>query len=319
MIPRNSGRKPAEAVASALGVGPSLRPGGGVGTGPDETFLRGIALMRQNRVEIRALISNDETPDLEGRGPIVNRRLLSRAEETGPARQVLARVSRGAAAAVVGVLSLACASTVIPPSNPLVDNVVLYRVGPSDKLSVRVLPDPAIEQAVVVRPDGRFSLDLIGDVVAEGHTTDEIARAIEERMSEYRQSPSVRVSLEEAVSTAVSVVGEVKAPTSFPMPRGLRVSEALAQAGGVTELAASRRIRVVRGEGAEAKLYVANFDKINLGDAESDFLLEPGDLVYVPPAQPVSVGYAIRRALFPLEQILRIIVGPVVGFLATGG
>lgn len=222
------------------------------------------------------------------------------------------------AAIAVGVLSLACASAVIPPANPDGDAALLYRVGPSDRLSVRVLPDPAIEQAVVVRPDGRFSLDLIGDVVAEGRTTDEIAAAIEERMSEYRQSPSVRVSLEEAGSTAVSVVGEVKTPTSFPLARGLRVSEALALAGGVTELAASRRIRVIRGEGAEAKLFVANFDHINRGQAESDFLLEPGDLVYVPPAQPVSVGYAIRRALFPLEQLLRLLAGPFLGLLAAG-
>lgn len=189
-----------------------------------------------------------------------------------------------------------------------------FRVGPSDSLSIRVLPDPAIERTARVRPDGRFSMDLIGDVEAAGRTTDEIAREIEERMAEYRVSPSVTVAVDQIESTAISVTGEVKSPSSFPLERETRLSEAVALAGGATTLAATSRIRIVRRDGDRTLLYRVNLDRIQAGDSSTDYLLEKGDLVYVPAATPVVVGYNVRRALYPFEVLLQTIAGPLIGF-----
>lgn len=193
-----------------------------------------------------------------------------------------------------------------------------YRVGPSDTLTVKVLPDPAIELAALkVRPDGKVSIDLIGDVQAAGRTTDEIAAEITEKMAEFRQSPSVSVGVESPTSTTISVIGEVRSPGSFALDRDIRVAEAIAMAGGATELSATSRVRVVRREGGtQTVLMISDLDDIRAGDGSTDMLLQKGDLVVVPAAYQVVAGYEIRKFLYPLEAFFRVIGGGL--FLAGG-
>jgi polysaccharide export outer membrane protein len=222
--------------------------------------------------------------------------------------------TRVVAGAFGALLAFGCAST-STPNLPPARTAELYRVGASDQLTVRVLPDPAIERVVTVRPDGRFSFDLIGDVDASGRTIDEIAADITQRIAEYRQSPSVSIALDDPLSTAVSVLGEVNKPTVFPLERDIRLSEAIAQAGGATQLAAASRVRVIRNSGAQAVTYVADLDAIQGGDGTTDMQLERGDLIFVPPASTVSVGYAMRRAIYPFEVVMQTIAGPLIGLL----
>lgn len=217
------------------------------------------------------------------------------------------------AAAAVGCASPTFPGGQEPPQTPVGVKSDLYRVGASDQLTIRVLPDPAIERTVIVRPDGYFSLDLIGDVEAAGKTPSEIAADVEARMQEFRQSPSASVSLDGPLSNAIAVLGEVNSPTLFPLDRDTRVSEAIARAGGATNLAAASRVRVIRKTGAEEVLYLANLDNIQGGISQTDMLLQRGDMVFVPPAATVEAGYALRRFLFPFEQLMRTIVGPLVG------
>ena len=218
------------------------------------------------------------------------------------------------AGAFGALLALGCAST-SPPNLPPAKTAELYRVGASDQLTVRVLPDPAIERTVKVRPDGRFSFDLIGDVEATGRTTDEIEADITQRIAEYRQSPSVSIALDQPLSTAVSVLGEVGKPLVFSLERDIRLSEAIAQAGGATQLAAASRVRVIRYTGGQSVTYVADLDAIQAGDGATDLHIERGDLIFVPPARTVSVGYSLRRAIYPFEVVMQTIAGPIVGLL----
>ena len=86
---------------------------------------------------------------------------------------------------------------------------------------------------------------------------------------------------------------------------------------GFDVLAASQPVdaKVGARAGELARGDVANLDAIQAGKAESDFVLAPGDLVYVPPATPVGFGYGLRRALYPLEVVLQTLAGPILGFL----
>jgi polysaccharide export outer membrane protein len=229
------------------------------------------------------------------------------------------RLRPGAVAAVLGLaIALGCATGSPPPPESATPTAELYRVGASDELEIRVLPEPAIEREVKVRPDGRFSFDLIGDVDAGGRTTAEIEADIEERMGEFRQVPSVTVSLKAPLSNAISVLGEVKSPASFALERdNIRVSEAIARSQGPTVLAATSRVRVVRREGDQTMLYIVNLDAIQGGDRKTDMRLRQADLVYVPAAVPVVAGYNLRRALYPLEILFQTIVGPILGFLVA--
>jgi polysaccharide export outer membrane protein len=215
------------------------------------------------------------------------------------ARSFAASVLLAAAALASG-----CASG--PKATEISAATEAYRLGPSDQLSIRVLPEPAIAlDEVLVRPDGKISIELIGDVHAAGRTTDEVATEIAEKMTEFRQSPSVSVSVVTPASTTVSVLGEVKAPGSFALDRDIRLSEAIALAGGNTELGATSRVRLVRRDGSGTTLYLANLDRIRAGDGSTDVLLRRGDLVVVPAAYPVVAGYEIRKALYPLEVLFR--------------
>lgn len=200
-----------------------------------------------------------------------------------------------------------CATTKATPSVPVATSEP-YRVGPSDRLTIRVLPDPAIELTdLQVRPDGRISVELIGDVETSGRTTEEIATEIQQRMEQFRQSPSVSVMVASPASTTVSVIGEVRRAASFPLERDIRVAEMVAMAGDATELAATSRIRIVRRQGDQTMLYIVDLDAIRGGDGSSDMLLQKGDLVVVPAAVPVVTGYKLRRALYPVEQLFRVV------------
>ena len=227
-------------------------------------------------------------------------------------------VARGLAAVLCLASLLGCADMSgprgeVPPADLTIPGMAEYRVGPADRLTIRVLPDPAIERVVTVRPDGRFSMDLIGDVKASGRTLGEIGHDVETRMAKYRQSPSVSVALDLPASTAVTILGEVGSPSVFPLDRPLHLSEAVARAGGPTQLAATSRIRVVRRSEESVVRYDANLDLIQRGDTSTDLVIQEGDLIYVPAATPVVAGYKIRRALFPVEALFRSIIGPITG------
>jgi polysaccharide export outer membrane protein len=213
------------------------------------------------------------------------------------------------------VASAACASLDPPPL--LSERAETYRVGVSDELSFRVLPDPPIEGSATVRPDGRISVDLIGDVDAAGRTTEEIASEIEQRIAQYRQEPLATVSVRVANSASIGVLGEVSRPGRYPIAEETRLAEAIALAGGETHLAAASRVRLIRWEGGQTVAYEANLDEIQGGEGSTNVVLVDGDLVFVPPATPVSVGYAIRRALYPLEVVLGTVAGALLGLIAS--
>lgn len=224
----------------------------------------------------------------------------------------------GRVLALGAAAGLAC-SSLPPPPQVRTDAAETYRVGAADELAYRVLPDPAIEGTVVVRPDGRISLDLIGDVDAVGRTTQEIADEIERRIAQYRQGPLVTVSVQTATSHSIGVLGEVTRPGRFPVTEETRVADAIALAWGATKLAAKSRVRLMRWDGSRTVAYEVDLDDIEHGVGATNVVLLDGDLIYVPPAAPVAFGYELRRALYPIEALLSVISGGLVGALTAGG
>lgn len=230
-------------------------------------------------------------------------------------RGVQRSVSVRAAALILGAAFASGCAMQQTSAMPSVPEAVPYRIGPSDELVVRVLPDPAIEREVVVQPDGSFAFDLIGEVKATSRTPAEVAAEIEERIAEFRVSPSVTVSLNRAASSSVTVIGEVNKPGMYPVERDLRITDAIARAEGETVYAAASRARLIRREGEQATTYVSNLDRIHGGDLKTDFVVLRGDLIYVPPAATVSAGYHMMRFLYPLEVLARILLAPFTGLL----
>ena len=194
----------------------------------------------------------------------------SRAEEGG-ARRGLRRGLRLGVLALWAGSALACATTPAPAPPGLIEATEqIYVVGPPDVLQIRILPDPVIERTAVVRPDGRITVDLIGDLRADGLTLEEIAREIEKRIVRFKRGAYATVSLESAQSTSITVLGEVNRPGSFPLTSETRVSQLMGQVGGPTNFAWNSRVRVIRPGEETPVVYRIDFAAIRRGDLRTN-------------------------------------------------
>ncbi len=216
---------------------------------------------------------------------------------------VRAAVAATAAASLfMGLLLLGgCSSPKGPPAGPASQP---YLAGPPDQLVITILPEPIIERSVVVRPDGMISIDLLGDVPAAGRTTVEIASDIENRILRFKRNAKVTVSLERSLSAQITVLGEVLRRNTFPLERETRVVEAIGLVGGPTLLAAKNRIRVIRVQDSETKVYRVNLSAIESGDLRTNLTLQGGDVVMVPPTRAAVIGHWLGNLFYPLQRII---------------
>jgi polysaccharide export outer membrane protein len=221
-------------------------------------------------------------------------------------------VQRAAAvlAGVALVAALGCSTTLAPA--PPVQALSTYTVGAPDALSVTILPEPAMTFEALVRPDGMISVPLVGDLPAGGRTIAEISADIEQRVGRFKRGAQVSVALVAAASTDITILGEVGGPSSFPLVKATRIVEAIGQVGGTNNFASAGRIRVIRsGDDRETVIYQVDLKAIRRGDLTTNLLLEPGDIVYVPPTFLARVGYVVQQVLFPFQPVLS--VGRVMG------
>jgi protein involved in polysaccharide export with SLBB domain len=121
-----------------------------------------------------------------------------------------------------------------------------------------------------------------------------------------------------AQSTAITVLGEVRRPGSFPLQKQTRVVEALGTSGGTTIFANLDEIRVVRSTGPTVEVIPVNLDAIRDGDLATNVVLEQGDVLYVPPTVLAKIGYAVQAVLFPIQPALGI-ANSTVGSALAGG
>ena len=168
------------------------------------------------------------------------------------------------------------------PSSPA--TTADYRLTPGDKLRVEVYKDAQLSQSLQVRPDGKITLPLIGDIVATDLTPIELRDRISNSLKEYVTNPVVTVIVVEASPVMVYVMGEVAQPGSIPMRGSMTVLQALAMAGGFREFANPKDIRILRKGGGVLK--TVETIRFNYNDAVKGNLppvfLQPGDMVVVP-------------------------------------
>lgn len=196
-----------------------------------------------------------------------------------------------------------CAAPPIAPGRPPLNQQ--YLVAPPDQLTITIRPEPAIERSVVVRPDGKISLDLIGDVTVDGRTIPEIQQEITQRISEFIVHPDVTVALAASNSREFYVWGEVQRAGRYKLIGDVTVADALALANGPGRFASLSTSRLVRPTGEVPQTYAIDLEAITYeGDGTTNYALQPGDIVYVPPNVWGRVGYTLGTVFFPLQQIL---------------
>lgn len=164
----------------------------------------------------------------------------------------------------------------------------LYRIGVDDRVQVSVWRNPELSVTVPVRPDGRISVPLLGDVMAGGRPPQEVAADIEARLATYVRDPKVAVILVDLRShefiSRVRVTGAVRQPVSVPYRQGMTVLDAVLLAGGVTDFAAANRSKLHRRDarGAVATRDIRLDDILDGGRLESNIDVQPGDVIAVP-------------------------------------
>lgn len=171
-------------------------------------------------------------------------------------------------------------------TNPLL-LVDEYRIGVDDMVQVTVWKNPELSVTVPVRPDGRISMPLAGEIVAGGQTPQAVAAAISEKLSSYIRDPQVAVILTELRSheflSRVRVSGAVRDPASMPYRQGMTVLDLVLEAGGLNDFAAGNGAKLYRqsNDGMVAiPIDLANI--LNHGKVETNYAIEPGDILTVP-------------------------------------
>jgi len=155
-----------------------------------------------------------------------------------------------------------------------------YVIKSGDTLMVRVLTHDELSGRVVVRPDGKIALPLIGEVAVMGKPPATVRTDLEAKFKDYIVSPSVSVALEDTRPIVVRVIGEVAHPGSFSVTSRADLAEALALSGGLTDYATRDRIFVVREQPRTRIRFTYEAVSRNVGGAAA-FLLQAGDLVVV--------------------------------------
>jgi len=162
-----------------------------------------------------------------------------------------------------------------------------YKIGVGDSLQVNVWRNPELSMAVVVRPDGKISLPLVGDVAAAGQTSTALAAQLATALNNFVRSPQVTVIVTNPVSTdfqrRVRVTGAVHNPQSLPYREGMTVLDLVLLAGGTSDFASGNNAKLYRKVNGQTKVFTILLeDLLEDGRLETNYLLQPSDIVTVP-------------------------------------
>jgi polysaccharide export outer membrane protein len=158
-----------------------------------------------------------------------------------------------------------------------------YRLGAGDLVQVDVWKNEKVSGTFRVRPDGKFSMPLIGDVFAAGSTAAGISMQIEQKLKLFIESPYVSTILKEATSNRIYILGEVTNPGTYTLDGSLTALQALSLAGGFTTFAAKEKIVLVRGIGEMQKNISLSYSKmLRTPGEETNPVMERGDTLVVP-------------------------------------
>jgi len=202
-------------------------------------------------------------------------------------RQINFRLFHWLTLAALSLVSIGCATgTAPPPGEPTAgpEFAAEYRIGVGDSLNISVWRNPDLSVQVPVRPDGKVSVPLAGDVMVGGKTPEEVSAEVTEKLETFIRDPYVTVIVTDMGSdeyrSRVRVTGAVNGPVSLPYRQGMTVLDVVLEAGGVNEFANASKSTLYRRNGES---FAINLDRIlKRGDMATNFSVQPGDVITVP-------------------------------------
>jgi polysaccharide biosynthesis/export protein len=159
-----------------------------------------------------------------------------------------------------------------------------YLIGPSDVLSISVWKDTELTRTVLVRPDGKITLPLIGELEVNGLTAANVQRLLAQKLKAYISDPQVAVIVQEVKSRTYSVLGKITKPGSYELGKPTTVLEAIAIAGSFLDFAKPSKIYIIRpvSGGTTQTLYFDYKRVIKGHNPEQNIELKNGDTIVIP-------------------------------------
>lgn len=158
-----------------------------------------------------------------------------------------------------------------------------YVIGADDVLDVSVWKEQDLTRTLQVRPDGKISMPLLGDVEAAGLTPSQLAQTVSDKLKRYLTAPQVTIILTQINSQRVYVTGEVTRPGAYPVLPGMTILQAITSAGGLTQFANAKKIFLMRDENHIQTKYPFSYKEVLDGrKAEENLPVRAGDTIVVP-------------------------------------
>jgi polysaccharide export outer membrane protein len=163
-----------------------------------------------------------------------------------------------------------------------------FLIGPEDVLVVTVWRNQELSKEVIVRPDGKISLPLLGDITAAGLTAEALSKQVADKLVEFMSTPTVSVQVKEINSYYIFAAGEVTRPGKIVLKSFTNVVQGLSYAGGFTVFASRNNVHVLRnvknaqGEMKQVMIPVPYLDIVKGRNLEANIILKAGDVIVVP-------------------------------------
>lgn len=187
-------------------------------------------------------------------------------------------------ASAIAPLVCALAMCSLAPAIASAQQAPDYTLNAGDQVEIAVWKEPELTKTVVVRPDGKFSFALVGEVLAAGRTLTQVQNEVTQRLQKYIPEPVVTAAVTQLGGNRIYVIGQVTKPGTYEMNPRLNVMQALSVAGGMTPFANLDGIIVLRtAQGGKQRVLPFRYTDVAKGrNLEQNAALEAGDVVIVP-------------------------------------
>ena len=177
----------------------------------------------------------------------------------------------------LALISSGCAHHAAEVKDEQVQQIADFKMSREDVIEVSVWKEPEMSRTMPIRPDGKLTLPLVGDVQAEGLKPAELEQTLTKQFAAYVRDPHVTIIVHDVNGARIYVTGMVAHSGAFPLRNSMNVLQALALAGGLAEFADRGSISVLRSDGKRLEV-----DYDDLVNGKSKVTLGAGDTVVVP-------------------------------------
>lgn len=157
-------------------------------------------------------------------------------------------------------------------------------IGPEDVLVIDVWKEPEISRTILVRPDGKISLPLVGELQASTLTPSQLQEEISQKLQKFISEPEVTVMVQEVKSRHFNILGQVAKPGSYQLTNSMTILDAIATAGGLRDFAKRKSIYILRPnrDGSQTRIPFNYKDAIKGVDSARNIKLASLDTIIVP-------------------------------------